>query len=164
MDEEKKNENGPRPENIEQVLRERERLDQILQTKFRRKMAILFSDVCGYTEYMDRRGDISGRAWIQKHHNIVLPLISQHEGKVLDIMGDGVMASFVNTLSAVKASIAIQKRLQEYNAKTDPSEEIHVSMGINAGEILIDDEDIAGDVVNVASRIESKADRDQVLI
>lgn len=164
MDEEKNNENGPRPENIEQVLRERERLDQILQTRFRRKMAILFSDVCGYTQYMDRRGDISGRAWIQKHHDIVLPLIKEHEGKVLDIMGDGVMASFHNTLSAVKASVAIQKGLQAYNTKTDPSEEIHVSMGINTGEILIDDEDIAGDVVNVASRIESKADRDQILI
>jgi class 3 adenylate cyclase/CHAT domain-containing protein/tetratricopeptide (TPR) repeat protein len=164
MDEEKNNEKGPRPENIEQVLRERERLDQILQTRFRRKMAILFSDVCGYTQYMDRRGDISGRAWIQKHHDIVLPLIEKHEGKVLDIMGDGVMASFHNTLSAVKASVAIQKSLQEYNTKAEPSEEIHVSMGINTGEILIDDQDIAGDVVNVASRIESKADRDQILI
>jgi len=164
MDKDKTNGNGPRPENIEQVLRERERLDQILQTQFRRKMAILFSDVCGYTQYMDRRGDISGRAWIQKHHNIVLPLIQEHEGKVLDIMGDGVMASFVSTLSAVKASVAIQKSLQEYNAKIDPSEEIHVSMGINAGDILVDNEDIAGDVVNVASRIESKADRDQILI
>jgi class 3 adenylate cyclase/CHAT domain-containing protein/tetratricopeptide (TPR) repeat protein len=164
MDEDKKNENGPRPENIEQVLRERERLDQILQTKFRRKMAVLFSDVCGYTQYMDRRGDISGRAWIQKHHDIVLPLIRKHEGRVLDIMGDGVMASFQNTLSAVKASVAIQKGLHEYNTKTDPSEEIHVSMGINTGEILVDNEDIAGDVVNVASRIESKADRDQILI
>ena len=164
MDENKTKEKGPRPENIEQVLRERERLDQILQKEFTKKMAILFSDVCGYTQYMDRRGDISGRAWIQKHHDIVLPLIEKHGGKVLDIIGDGVMSSFPTTLSAVKASVAIQKSLDEYNTKTGPADEIHVTMGINTGEILVDNKDVAGDVVNVASRIESQAGKDQILI
>jgi len=152
------------PTNIEQVMRKREHLDQIIQKKFRKKMPILFSDVCGYTQYMDTRGDISGRAWIQKHHDIVLPLIEKHEGKVLDIMGDGVMASFPTTLSAVKTSVAIQKGLDEYNGRTDPADEIHVTIGINTGEILVDDDHIAGDVVNVASRIESQAEQDQILI
>ena len=50
--------NGPQPENIEQVLKERERLDQMLKEKFRKKMAIVFSDVSGFTQYTDTFGDI----------------------------------------------------------------------------------------------------------
>ncbi len=149
---------------IEDIMRERERLDKILQTDFRKKMAIVFTDVCGYTHYMDTRGDIAGRAWMQKHHDIVLPTIEGHDGKVLDIMGDGVMAAFESTLSAVKACVEIQKGLAAYNKVTDPADELHVTIGINTGEILIDENHIAGDVVNVASRIETKADKDQILI
>ena len=116
MEEDNTKKTGSRSKSIEEVMRERQRLDRILREKFKKRMAILFSDVCGFTKYMDTRGDISGRAWIQRHHDIVFPLIESHEGKILDIMGDGVMASFPDSLSAVKASVAIQKGLEEYNS------------------------------------------------
>jgi class 3 adenylate cyclase/CHAT domain-containing protein/tetratricopeptide (TPR) repeat protein len=151
-------------EDIEQIMRERQRLDSLIHDKFKKRRAILFSDVCGFTKYMETKGDISGRAWLQKHHDIVLPLIKGHGGDVLKIMGDGVMSSFGETLAAVKAAVSIQKGLQEYNKKADKADELHVSMGINTGEILLDGGDIIGDVVNTASRIESHADRDQILL
>ena len=58
------NSKGPNQEHkkIEDIMRERDRLDKILQKKFRKRMAIVFTDVCGYTKYMDTRGDIAGRA------------------------------------------------------------------------------------------------------
>jgi class 3 adenylate cyclase/CHAT domain-containing protein len=149
---------------IEDIMRERDRLDKILKKKFRKRMTIVFTDVCGYTKYMDTRGDIAGRAWMQKHNDIVLPLIEQHDGTVLMIMGDGVMSSFESTLDAVKACIDIQSGLAEYNKTTEPVDELHVTIGINTGEILVDDDHIAGDTVNVASRIETKADPDQILL
>lgn len=149
---------------IEDVMRERDRLDKLLQNKFRRRMAIVFTDVCGYTKYMDTRGDIAGRAWIQKHNDIVLPLITQHKGTVLSLMGDGVMSSFEKTLDAVNACIAIQKGLLEYNRTADTGDHLHITIGINTGDILVDDSHIAGDTVNVASRIETKCEADQILI
>ena len=152
------------PEKIEDIMRERDRLDKLLHKKFRKRMAIVFTDVCGYTKYMDTRGDIAGRAWMQKHNDIVLPLIEKHTGKVLTIMGDGVMSSFEQTLDAVKACIDIQKGLADYNKTTEPVDELHVTIGINTGEILADSDHIAGDTVNVASRIETKAEADQILI
>jgi class 3 adenylate cyclase/CHAT domain-containing protein/tetratricopeptide (TPR) repeat protein len=164
MVENDKKETNPRPKNIEEVMHERQRLDKILKKDFTKKMTILFTDVCGYTKFMDTRGDVAGRAWMQNHHDIVLPLIEEHGGRVLDIMGDGVMASFESTLSAVKAAVAIQKGLNEYNKEAGPADEIHVTMGINTGEILMDQDHIAGDVVNVASRIETQAGQDQILI
>ena len=84
----------PQSDNIEQIMRERQRLDQVIKEKFQKKMAIIFSDVSGYTKYMDTWGDIRGRVWIQKHNDIVLPVIESHGGDVLSIMGDGVMAAF----------------------------------------------------------------------
>jgi class 3 adenylate cyclase/CHAT domain-containing protein len=164
MDDKKSTDGAPRQDKIEDIMRQRDRLDKILQKKFRKRMAIVFTDVCGYTHYMDTRGDIAGRAWMQKHNDIVLPLIEQHQGKVLTIMGDGVMSSFEKTLDAVKACIAIQKGLMTYNQTAEPVDELHVTIGVNTGEILVDEDHIAGDTVNVASRIETKADADQILI
>jgi class 3 adenylate cyclase/CHAT domain-containing protein len=155
---------GPEPGKMEQILRERDRIDKLIQERFRKKKTILFSDVCGYTQYMDTWGDIAGRAWIQKHHDIVLPVIKDHEGEVLDIMGDGVMASFATSLTAVRASMAIQEGLSAYNAKVEKAQAIHVKIGVNTGEILVDEGQIAGDVVNVASRIQNQAGPDQILI
>ena len=164
MDEKNSTDDVPRREKIEDIMRERDLLDKLLHKKFRKRMAIVFTDVCGYTHYMDTRGDIAGRAWMQKHNDIVLPLIAQHQGKVLSIMGDGVMSSFEKTLDAVKACIAIQEGLMTYNQSAEPVDELHVTIGVNTGEILVDDDHIAGDTVNVASRIETKAEADQILI
>jgi class 3 adenylate cyclase/CHAT domain-containing protein len=157
-------ESEPKHGNIEDIMRERERLDTLLHQKFRKRMTIVFTDVCGYTKYMDTRGDIAGRAWMQKHNDIVLPLIEAHQGKVLSLMGDGVLSSFEHTLDAVKACIAIQKGLMAYNKTAESVDELHITIGINTGEILADDDHIAGDTVNVASRIETQAEGDQILI
>ena len=159
---------GSTSSHLEEVFKERERLDHILQEKFRKEVTILFTDICGYTEYVDKKGDINGRALLMKHNRIVLPLIEKHEGKVVEIIGDAVMASFSSPSSAVKASIAVQKALHEHNQKTGPAGRIHVKMGINLGEALVDDgaayQSLTGDVANVASRIQSESGPDQILI
>ena len=164
MGEEKSKQARLRAGKMAKALQERERLDQIFEETFRKKRAIVFSDVCGFTQYMGKMGDIRGRAWIQKHHDIVLPLIEAHGGSVLDIIGDGVMASFPETFSAAKASIEIQKGLQDHNSRTHSADTIHVKIGINTGEVLEDGDHVAGDVVNVASRIQSQSVADQILI
>ncbi len=115
---------------IKTILHERERLDRILKEKYVKKRTIFFSDVAGYTQYMDTRGDINGRAWIQRHHDIVLPAIREHGGEVLDIMGDGVMASFESTLSAVKSAVAVQTRLDEHNRSAPAADWIRVRIGL----------------------------------
>ena len=77
--EEKKDPSG----NIEEILRERERLEQVLRDKFKKEVVILFSDISGYTQHMDTRGDISGRAMLQRHNDVVLPVIQTHQGTVI---------------------------------------------------------------------------------
>ena len=91
------------PESMTKAIRKLLDAEEAIKN-FTKKMTIVFSDVSGYTKYMDTHGDIKGRAWIQKHHDIVFPLIEKHGGSILDVMGDGLMVSFQETLPAVKAS------------------------------------------------------------
>jgi class 3 adenylate cyclase/tetratricopeptide (TPR) repeat protein len=164
MDEDKTNDVKDRSSNIEEILREKDRLDQLIKEKFKKQVTVLFTDICGYTQYMDTKGDIVGRGMLQKHNDIVLPIIEKHEGVIIKTIGDAVMATFSTPLAAVKASIAIQDGLYEYNRKIEHADRIHVKIGINMGEALMDETDVFGDAVNVASRIQSQAGKDQILI
>ena len=168
MGENKTNSNTPGSSDIEKILKERERLEQVLREKYRKEVVILFTDICGYTEYIDKRGDISGRALLLKHNSIVLPIIEEYKGKVIEIIGDAVMALFPNSLDAVKGAVAIQKGLERYNLTAEAADRIHVKMGINIGDALVDEgavfQSVTGDVANVASRIQSQAGKDQVLL
>lgn len=153
---------------IEELLKERERLERELKDKYRKKLSILFTDICGYTQYIDERGDISGRALLLKHNSIVFPQIEGNGGKIIEVIGDAVMGAFTEASAAVKAAVAIQKALAAYNTGTDPVDRIHVKIGINVGEALVDEgapfQSITGDVANVASRIQSMAGKDEILI
>lgn len=168
MKNKKTDKNGSGSSNIEKILKQREHLEQILKEKYRKKVVILFTDICGYTEYIDKRGDISGRALLVKHNSILLPIVEENQGKVIEIIGDAVMASFSNSLDAVKSAIAIQKRLKEYNLETEAADRIHVKIGINTGKALVDEkavfQSLTGAVSNVASRIQAQAGKDQILL
>ncbi len=158
------NDSSPEHENIEDVLKKQRELEEVLKNKFMKEMTIVFSDVSGYTKFMDTYGDIRGRAWIQKHHDIVFPIIESHGGEILSIMGDGLMISFEDTPAAVLCAMDAQKALDDYNAESSESDHLHIHVGINHGRILVDKDHIAGDVVNTASRIQSQAVADQILI
>ncbi len=149
-------------QSIEAMLREHEHLEQLIQEKFRKELTILFTDICGYTHYMETHGDLKGRVMLQKHNDILLPLIKKYNGVVIKTIGDAVMARFEFPAEAVYAAVDIQNGLEEYNQNTE--DKIHVKIGINSGNVLVDNTDVFGDAVNVAARIQSKAGKDEILI
>ena len=151
-----KSENSP-SKTIEQFLREREQIDSILQKEFKKETTILFTDICGYTEYMEKRGDLSGRAMLQKHNDILFPIIEKYDGVIIKTIGDAVMATFSTPLAAVKGASEIQDSLCRHNLKVGVEDRIHIKIGVNTGDALMDGGDIFGDAVNVAARIQSKA-------
>ena len=87
---------GVRP--IEELLRERLRLDERLQQEFRREITLLFSDIQDSTAYFERHGDLDGRQMLQRHNDVLFPLISNHLGTVLKTVRDTIMASFAEPL------------------------------------------------------------------
>lgn len=169
MDQEKeKKDQAPAPEDettIEKLLRERERLDAQLKNKFSQQVTVMFTDIKGSTTFFETYGDIEGRLMVQKHNEMLFPVITEHQGRVIKTIGDAIMAAFESPVEAVRAGIVMQQCLYDYNSKKkDKKDQIHIRIGINTGEGLVEKNDVYGDVVNVAARVESLAEPDEVLV
>lgn len=148
-------------EDIGKLLRERDQLDDKLH-QHRKKIAIMFMDIRGSTDYFDRWGDIEGRLMVQRCEDIVLPVIKKYGGTEKHL-GDGIMAYFERTESAVRTAVEIHKALQLQNRGKEDKKQAHVRIGINSGMVfLVEKGDISGDEVNVASRVESLAPVDGI--
>ena len=123
----------------------------------RRLAAILAADIAGYSALMgvDEEATVGE---LKAHQAVILPMIADHGGRVIDTAGDGILAEFSSVLSAVKCAMEIQKTMAERNASVDPARRMQFRIGINQGDVVFDDTRIYGDGVNVAARLESIAE------
>src|SRR5256885_7019733 len=124
----------------------------------RRLAAILIADVVGYTRLMERDDTGTFARLRSIRDELVDPAIVSHDGRVVKTAGDGLLAEFPSALAALRASVQIQREMAKRNADIAADERIDYRIGVNLGDILIDGTDIAGDGVNVASRLESLAE------
>ena len=120
----------------------------------RKLAAIMFTDIAGYTEQMSQDED-KAFALIQKKRELLLPLIEQYEGKLIKEIGDGTLTRYFKADNAIDCASTFQ-------SQTDT--DLNVRAGIHTGEVIVDKEDVFGDVVNVASRLESIAVPGSVLV
>ncbi len=126
---------------------------------------ILFTDVVGHTEMMQRLGDARGREVLREHERITRELLKQHGGAEVKAMGDGFMASFGSVTAAVECAIAIQRAFSAPNENGTPeTQQLRVRVGLNAGEPIEEDGDLFGSTVILASRIPAKADGGEILV
>lgn len=126
------------------------------------QLAILFTDIVGSTAYFEQRGDIAGMAMVKRHNGLLFPSVAGHQGRVVKTIGDSIMAVFENPLNATLCGAEMMRTLQrETWSSEDP---IHIRIGIHWGQVLRDNEDVFGDAVNTAARINSAADPDEVLV
>jgi adenylate cyclase len=123
----------------------------------RRLAAILAADVAGYSGLMER--DEAGTLDALKSHQAELidPLIAAHRGRIVKLMGDGMLVEFASAVEAVACAAAFQEGMAERNAQRRESERLEFRIGINLGDVLVDGDDIHGDGVNVAARLEGLA-------
>jgi len=116
----------------------------------RQLAAIMFTDIVGYTALMGKDSD-KAMQLVRKSQEIQKPLVEKHNGKWLKEMGDGAMAQFSTALDSVKCALEIQ-RISRADFDAD------LRIGIHSGDITIENDDVYGDGVNIASRLESIAD------
>lgn len=124
----------------------------------RRLVAILAADIVGYSRLMsaDEGGTISRqKACLEA---IIEPTIATHGGRVVKRMGDGLLAEFESVVEAVQCAVEMQKALAESEVAFPDDRSIRYRVGINLGDVVIDGEDILGDGVNVAARLEGLAE------
>ncbi|HJM89428.1 MAG TPA: adenylate/guanylate cyclase domain-containing protein [Dehalococcoidia bacterium] len=117
---------------------------------------ILFTDLESSTALTQRVGDEAAQEVLRGHNSAVRGALEAHDGREVKHTGDGIMASFPSAVSAVEASLAIQRELE--------GGEVRVRIGINAGEPVAEDDDLFGTAVQLAARITDRAEPGQVLV
>lgn len=123
----------------------------------RRKLTtILASDVEGYSRLMSQDEEAT-LAILKEYREIIFRLIARHEGRVFNTGGDSVLAEFTSPVEAVRCAISFQEELRTRNAELDPNQQLRFRIGINVGDVLIEGDDLFGDGVNVAARLEGLA-------
>src|SRR5215467_5673139 len=124
----------------------------------RRLAAILAADVAGYSRLMglDEEGTLAA---LKGHRRAVVdPKISEHRGRIVKTTGDGILVEFASIVDAVRCAVDIQRQMAERNVQIPPERRIEFRIGLNVGDIIIDDKDIYGDGVNIAARLEALAE------
>ena len=122
----------------------------------RRLAAILAADIAGYSALMGADEARTVRD-LKGHQAVVLPMISEFEGRIIDTAGDGILAEFPSVVNAVKCAVAVQTKMAERNAIIEPARRMQFRIGINIGDVVCDDTRIYGDGINIAARLESVA-------
>jgi adenylate cyclase len=130
----------------------------------RRLAAVLAADVAGYSRLIgdDEEGTL---ARLKQHRRELLdPKIAEHSGRIVKTTGDGVLVEFASAVDAVRCAIAVQESMAERNAGVPQNKRIEFRIGMHVGDIVIEDDDIFGDGVNIAARLEGIADPGAICI
>ena len=132
-------------------------------TAARRLAAILAADVVGYSRLMgeDEAGTALG---VREHREAARPIIASLGGRIVKTTGDGLLLEFPSVVAAVECAIAIQKLMVERNAGTAKSKRVVYRIGVNLGDVLVEGDDILGDGVNIAARLEGICEPGGILI
>ncbi|MDX1402007.1 MAG: adenylate/guanylate cyclase domain-containing protein, partial [Kiloniellales bacterium] len=123
----------------------------------RRLAAIFAADVVGYSALMgaDETGTFSRLKSLRK--DLVQPRIIEHKGRIVKLMGDGLLAEFPSVVKAVECAIQIQREIREREPEISEDKRISLRIGVNLGDLILEDGDIYGDGVNVAARLQEIA-------
>jgi adenylate cyclase len=124
----------------------------------RRLAAILFADVVGYSRLTGQDEVGTWRRLQSVLREVVRPHVKTHAGRVVSIKGDGILVEFASAVEAVASAVALQQAMAQRNATLADAQRIELRIGINLGDIITNDDDVLGDGVNVAARIEPLAD------
>jgi TolB-like protein len=123
----------------------------------RRLAAIMFTDMVGFTAIAQRDEAVAFRL-LEEHRSLLRPFFAAHGGRVIKTMGDGFLVEFPSALESVLCAQKIQSALRQRNSSVDAKKKIALRVGIHVGDIIDQGDDIVGDAINVASRIEPLAE------
>ena len=126
-------------------------------TTTRRLAAILAADVAGYSRLMgaDEEGTLERLKALRRE--LLDPKIAEHHGRIVKTTGDGLLVEFASVVDALRSAVEAQREMAGRNTGVPPDNRIELRIGINVGDIIVEDGDIFGDGVNIAARLEALA-------
>jgi len=130
----------------------------------RRLAAILAADVAGYSRLMgaDEEGTLERLKALRRE--LLDPKIAEHKGRIVKTTGDGLLVEFASVVDAVRCAVAVQQAMPEPNTGIAAGKRIELRIGINLGDVIVEGDDLYGDGVNIAARIEALADPGGVFV
>jgi adenylate cyclase len=130
----------------------------------RRLAAILAADVVGYSRLMEQNEAGTLVALKSRRKDILQPLLAKHTGRIIKLMGDGVLVEFASAVNAVQCAVELQNAMSAANADLPQDSRILLRVGINLGDVMVEGGDLYGDGVNIAARLETLADPGSVVV
>jgi class 3 adenylate cyclase len=124
----------------------------------RRLAAILAADVVGFSRLVGKDEEGTLARLKATRMEVVEPRLAQHHGRMVKLMGDGALVEFASVIDAVSCAVDIQQSMTQRAAGQDQSDRILYRIGINVGDVVVEDDDILGDGVNIAARLEGLAE------
>ena len=126
-----------------------------------RNLAVMFTDISGFTRHS---ATISREALMERletHNNLLMPVVAHFEGQIIKTIGDALMITFESPTYAVQCGLFMQHTLKGYNQDRDKDDQIHIKVAINSGEVTVTEDDVFGDAVNIAAKIEKATNPDE---
>jgi len=135
-----------------------------MTTKVRRRLTtLLCADVAGYTRLMgnDEPGTLTA---LRRSHEAMATLIERHDGRIVNTWGDAVIAEFASVVEAVQCAVEMQQELSSHNGGRPETQRMRFRIGINLGDVMVEGDDVYGDGVNIAARLQELAEPGGILI
>src|SRR3984893_12889709 len=130
----------------------------------RRLAAILAADVAGYSRLMGADEEGTHERLKALRRELLDPKIAEHHGRIVKTTGDGMLVEFASVVDAVRCAVEVQQGMAERNSGVEADNRIELRIGINLGDVIVEPDDIYGDGVNIAARIEALADGGGVFV
>ncbi len=147
-----------------QALQELEKYDELIKTTHTLDLSIMFTDVKGYTAFSSKASLSEVMSMLKQHDEILKPVFDKYEGDALKKIGDAFLVVFENHNNSILAAIEIQRRLYEFNQTVPEERKLAIRIAINSGSVIRTENDVLGDAVNLASRLEGVGDAFEILI
>src|SRR5260370_18019020 len=124
----------------------------------RRLAAILAADVAGYSRLMGADEEGTHERLKALRRELLDPKIAEHHGRIVKTTGDGLLVEFASVVDAVRCAVEVQQAMPEGDTGVAPDSRVELRIGINLGDVIVEDGDIYGDGVNIAARLEALAE------
>jgi class 3 adenylate cyclase/pSer/pThr/pTyr-binding forkhead associated (FHA) protein len=132
--------------------------------RFLKTLVVMFTDIKGSTAYFEKYGDAAGFLMVHNCNDMLQKIVEAHGGTVVKTIGDAIMATFDDCGQSVRASVEMQRAMVDFNKDTPKEDRVYIRVGLNYGQGIVKSNDVFGDVVNVASRVESAAQPEQIVL
>ncbi|HMM60509.1 MAG TPA: adenylate/guanylate cyclase domain-containing protein, partial [Candidatus Rifleibacterium sp.] len=147
-----------------QALEELEKYNQLIKVSHTLDLSIMFTDVKGYTAFSSKASLSEVMSMLKQHDEILKPVFEKYSGDALKKIGDAFLVVFENHNNAILAAIEIQRKLAAFNQTVPEERQLAIRIAVNSGSGIRTQNDVLGDAVNLASRLEGVADAFEIVI